>query len=196
VREALRTLQSDGMVSRIQGAGSRVLRDAPLGAFVQNYRSMSDLTQYAEQTNLEILSTRDVILDQALAGQIGGNMGEGWFCMTGLRRLTEAEPLALVESYVPRRFAAMAPDLARRQGPIYAGLAEAAGEPIQDVEQQTQAMAAPDHVAHALGIAKGAPSLRILRRYSSRSGTLIASFNWHLGGDRYVHRTRIGLEGN
>ena len=45
VREALRRLQEDGLVSRVQGAGSRVLRDTPSGVFVQNYRSMSDLTQ-------------------------------------------------------------------------------------------------------------------------------------------------------
>lgn len=193
VREALRRLQADGMVSRVQGAGSRVLRDTPAGVFVQNYRSMSDLTQYAEQTNLEVLGTRDAILDADLAQRIGGNIGDPWLSIRGVRRMADGEPLALVESYVPQRFAAIAPDLARGPGPIYAGLAEAAGEAVQDVQQETQALPAPAYVAEVLGIAPGAPTLRILRRYASRSGTLIASFNWHLGGDRYIHRTRIGL---
>ncbi len=193
VREALRRLQADGMVSRVQGAGSKVLRDTPSGVFVQNYRSMSDLTQFAEETNLEVLGTKDTLLDPDLAGRIGGNAGDPWFCIRGVRRMANGDPLALVESFVPQRFAAIAPELARGPGPIYAGLAEAAGEPIRDVEQETQALPAPPQVAQALGLITGAPCLSILRRYSSASGTLIASFNWHLGGDRYIHRTRIGL---
>ncbi len=193
VREALRRLQSDGMVSRVQGAGSRVLRDTPAGVFVQNYRSMSDLTQFAEETNLEVLGTKDTLLDPDLANRVGGNAGDPWLSIRGIRRMANGEPLAWVESFVPQRFAAIAPDLARGPGPIYAGLAEAAGEPIRDVHQETQALPAPPQVAQALGLTVGAPALCILRRYSSETGPLIASFNWHLGGDRYIHRTRIGL---
>lgn len=193
VREALRRLEADGMVSRVQGAGSRVLRDRPAGVFVQNYRSMSDLTQYAEETNLEVLETTNTLLDPELAGRIGGNAGDPWLSIRGIRRMANGDPLALVESFVPQRFAAIAPDLARSPGPIYAGLAEAAQEVVSDVAQETQALPAQAHVAHALGLKTGAPTLCILRRYSSASGTLIASFNWHLGGDRYIHRTRIGL---
>ncbi len=193
VREALRRLQADGMVSRVQGAGSRVLRDTPSGVFVQNYRSMSDLTQFAEETNLEVLGAKNTLLDPDLANRIGGNAGDPWFSIQGLRRMANGEPLAWVESFVPQRFAAIAPDLARGPGPIYAGLAEAAGEPIRDVDQETQALPAPQQVAQVLGLTLGAPTLCILRRYSSASGPLIASFNWHLGGDRYIHRTRIGL---
>lgn len=193
VREALRRLQADGMVSRVQGAGSRVLRDTPSGVFVQNYRSMSDLTQFAEETNLEVLGVKDTLLDPELASRVGGNAGDPWQSIRGVRRMPNGEPLALVESFVPQRFAAIAPDLARGAGPIYAGLSEAAGEPVRDVQQETQALPAPPQVAQALGVVPGAPTLCILRRYSSASGTLIASFNWHLGGDRYIHRTRIGL---
>jgi GntR family transcriptional regulator len=193
VREALRGLKADGMVSRVQGAGSRVLRDAPSAVFVQNYRSMSDLTQYAEQTALEVLETKDAILDADLARRIGGKAGDRWLNIRSVRRMEDGEPLALVESYVPQRFAAIAPDLARGPGPIYAGLAEATGEAVQDIEQETQALPAPEYVAKVLGIQTGAPTLRILRRYANSSGTLIASFNWHLGGDRYIHRTRISL---
>lgn len=194
VREALRRLQSDGMVSRTQGAGSRVLRDTPSGVFVQNYRSMSELTQYAAETALEVLNVSDVVLDADVAGRIGQTEGEEWVLLRGLRRTLEDAPLALVESYVPAQFKGIAPGLAAGPGPIYAGLAEAAGEAIARVDQETQALPAPDDVAEALGVATGAPVLRILRRYASASRLLIASFNWHHGGDRYIHRTRITLE--
>ncbi len=193
VREALRRLQAEGMVSRVQGAGSRVLRDTPSGVFVQNYRSMSDLTQFAEETNLEVLEETNTILDAEVASRVGGNAGDMWLSLRGVRRMPNGDPLALVESYVPKRFSTVAPDLARGAGPIYLGLSKAVGEPVLDVQQETQALPAPPQVAQALGLDRNAPTLCILRRYSSASGTLIASFNWHLGGDRYIHRTRIGL---
>lgn len=194
VREALRRLQTEGMVSRTQGAGSRVLRDTPSGVFVQNYRSVSDLTQYAAETDLEVLKVEETILSADVAGRIGQSEGETWVLLRSLRRTPQAAPLAMVESYVPLRFKAIAPGLADSAGPIYAGLAKAAGEQIERVDQETQALPAPYHVADALGVAEGAPVLRILRRYASQSGLLIASFNWHHGGDRYIHRTRIMLE--
>jgi len=194
VREALRRLQADGMVSRTQGAGSRVLRATPSGVFVQNYRSVFDLTQYAAETELELLKVEDSILDDDIAVRFGQTAGETWLLLRSLRRTSEGAPLALVESYVPQQFKDIAPDLARSTGPIYAGLAQVTGAAIERVDQETQALPAPYHVADALGMAENAPVLRILRRYSSASGLLIASFNWHYGGDRYIHRTQIGLE--
>lgn len=194
IREALRRLQTEGMVSRTQGAGSRVLRSTPSSVFVQNYRSVSDLTQYAVETELELLKVEYVILDADAAARLGQSAGEKWVLLHCLRRTPEGAPLALVESYVPQQFKSIAPGLASGVGPIYAGLAEAAGEAIERVDQETQALPAPYHVADALGVAEGAPVLRILRRYACRSGLLIASFNWHHGGDRYIHRTRIMLE--
>ncbi len=194
VREALRRLQADGMVSRIQGAGSRVLRDTQTGMFVQDYRSMSELTQYAVDTELELITVKDTVLSADLAGHFGRQPGETWVQMLGLRRSPEGAPLALVESYVPDRFRELAPELAVKSGPIYAGLAASIGETVDRVDQETQALGAPGYVADVMGLTSGAPVLRILRRYTSASGLLIASFNWHYGGDRYIHRTRIMLE--
>ena len=195
VREALRRLAADGVVERAQGAGSRVLRHAPAPVFVQSYQSVSDLTQYAAETRFDVLEVRDTILSEELADRIGAAAGERWQMLRGVRRTADGEALAFVESFVPGRFADIAPDLARGAGPIYAGLARAANEAVEEADQETQALSAPAEVAEALGLEKGAPVLRFLRRYRSASGVLIASFNWHHGGDRYVHRTRLGLDG-
>ncbi len=128
-----------------------------------------------------------------MAARIGGATGAAWAVLRGLRRTAGGEPLALVESFVPVRFAALAQSLAAGPGPIYEGLAAFLGEAVSDAVQESQALPAPQYVAEALNIDVGAPSLRVLRRYASASGTLIASFNWHLGGDRYIHRARIAL---
>ena len=196
IREALRRLQSDDMVERVQGAGSKVIRDAPASVFVQRYRSVSDLTHYAENTHFELLSVTELQLSADVAHQIGGQPGETWCFFRALRRTDAAAPevIAVIESYIPGRFAALAQDVESISGPVYAALSAAAGEPILDVEQEMQALPAPYHVAEALGVAADAPVLRIMRRYAAASGTLIASFNWHHGGDRYIHRASLSVE--
>jgi len=196
IREALRRLQADGMVERVQGAGSKVVRDAPANVFVQRYRSVSDLTQYAENTHFELLSIAEIQLSEEVAHQIGGQAGETWCFFRALRRTDASAPevIAVIESYIPVRFAALAKDVENISGPVYAALSAAADEPILDVEQEMQALPAPYHVAEALGLATDAPVLRIMRRYAAASGTLIASFNWHHGGDRYIHRASLSVE--
>lgn len=195
VREALRRLQADGIVARVQGAGSRVLRDRPAEVFVQNYRSVSELSQYAAETRLELLGSRPTILDADMAARVGGTEGAGWVVLRGVRRSAGGEAIAFVESYVPQRLAGLAQTLAAGPGPIYAGLARAEAQPVIDAVQETQALPAPGYVAEALDLEPDAPTLRILRRYATAEGTLIASFNWHLGGGRYVHRARIDVSG-
>lgn len=194
VREALRRLQTEGMVSPTQGAGSRVLRATPSGVFIQNYRSVSELTQFASETDLELLKAEETILNADVAARLGQTEGAVWGLLTSLRRTSDGAPLALVESYVPQAFKDEAAALARTGGPIHAGLAQAAGTAVERVDQETQALPAPVHVADALGLPEHAPVLRILRHYASASDLLIASFNWHHGGDSYIHRTRIMLE--
>lgn len=195
IREALRRLQSDGMVQRVQGAGSKVVRDAPASVFVQRYKSISELTAYAEETHFERLSVSDLEIGEDVADQIGGKSGEVWSFITALRRpeAGSAEVIAVIESYLPARFADIAARVEAIDGPLYAALSDAAGEPISDAEQEMQALPAPYHVAEALGVRTGAPVLRIMRRYAAASGTLIASFNWHHGGDRYIHRAKLDL---
>ncbi len=194
IRQALRGLQADGIISRTQGAGSRVLRDTPASVYIQNYRSVPELTQFAEETQLELIKSENTILNSAVAERIGGTEGEVWFLMHGVRQILKDEPLAFVESYVPQHYGGLARELAIGTGPIYAGLANDIGEKVTRAEQETQALPAPNHIGAVFGIAEGSPMLCILRRYFSRSGLLIASFNWHRGGDGYIHRTYIELQ--
>jgi len=195
VREALRRLQDDGLVERTQGAGSRVIALRPEGVFVQHYRSIDELNQFARNTRIEVVSQDRVNLDERLAAQVGGQPGEAWAFFRARRYARDAgAPLCLLESYLPLRMLPFLPDLGKARGPIYELLSQAAGEPVVDATQDTQALAMPGHVADALGVSRGAVSLRILRRYASDEGTLIATFNWHLGGDRYVHRTNLSLQ--
>lgn len=194
VREALRRLQAEGLVERNQGAGSRVVRNSSSGVFVQSHRSVSELVQFSLDTHYSFIESEEAVLDEALAPLVGGNTGDTWCVVRGLRSTEpNREPLCLIESYIPARFSQFVPKLARTQGPLYSVLEQETGERITAATQSAQALQMPDHIAAALSAPKRSISLRLLRRYQSANGTVIASFNWHLGGDRFIHRTNLSL---
>ncbi len=194
VREALRRLQEQGLLETQQGAGSRVIQRNPTGAFVQSYSSVADLYQFALDTHFEILDIENTKVDAELAGMIGGEAGEEWCFVRGLRSTREGgQALCLIESYIPIRFARFVVLLSRADGPLYAVLEEASGETVTSVNQAFQALEMPPHVSAALAAPGGSVSLRLLRRYQGERGTIIASFNWHLGGDRYIHRSDLSV---
>lgn len=194
VREALRRLQAEGLVERNQGAGSRVVRNSSSGVFVQSHRSVSEIVQFSLDTHYSFIESEEAVLDETLAPLVGGAAGETWCVVRGLRSTEpNGEPLCLIESYVPARFAQFVPKLARTQGPLYSILEQETGERITAATQSAQALLMPDHIAAAMSVPPGSISLRLLRRYQSAVGTVIASFNWHLGGDRFIHRTNLSL---
>ena len=55
VREALRRLVEQGMVQRRQGAGSIVISATPQARYVHSLSSLSDLFQFALDTDYELL---------------------------------------------------------------------------------------------------------------------------------------------
>jgi len=196
IREALRRLQAEGLLARRQGAGSTVLRRRREGVFVQSYGSMDQLLQFAHQTDYRRISVTQEQLTAPLAARLGAEEGEVWTCQRGLRLdRDDGVPLALIESYLPPDLAAYAPQLLDMKPPFYAYLAEATGQQVTDMVQEVQAYAMPALVADALQVPRGSQALRILRRYETMQGTLIASFNWQLGGDRFIYRTRLKQAG-
>ena len=192
IREALRRLQAEGLVARRQGSGSIVLRQRAEGVFLHSYQSMDDLMQFAETTIYQHLSVDPLVLDEDQAARLSAKAGEEWICKRGLRfEGPESEPLALIDSYLPPNLADFAEQLADRNPPFYTFLEEQTGQRVTDMVQEIQAVAMPQDVADTLRLPQGAVCLRILRRYETDDGTLIASNNWHLGENRFIYRSRL-----
>jgi DNA-binding GntR family transcriptional regulator len=180
VREALRRLVEQGVLARRQGSGSEVISTEPHHGFVHHVRSLADLFQYALDTHFEVRSIREVTVSADLAPLVGGHAGETWLLVKGIRWTKRGgEPICVTHSYIPGRLAWIKPELPNCVGPFYALLEERAGEPIVDAVQEILAEPMERNIAAGLRAHTGDYALRLLRRYSSEQGTLIASFNWH-----------------
>jgi GntR family transcriptional regulator len=191
VREALRGLVEQGMLARRQGSGSQVLSVEPSHGFVHTIRSMADLFQYALDTYLDIRSTTEITVGQDLAPLIGGDTGSRWLLIKGVRRTDRGgEAICFTHSYIPKRLEWIRPEIPSCIGPFYALLEKRTNEPIIDAVQEITAEPMTAEIAKGLGAHRGDYALRLLRRYSSRKGTLIASFNWHDARD-FTYRMQL-----
>lgn len=191
VREALRRLVEQGMLARRQGSGSEVVSAEPHQGFVHHVRSLADLFQYALDTHFDVRSMREVKLGAELAPMVGGEPGSNWLLIKGIRRTQRGgEAICVTHSYIPGRLAWVKPEIPTCVGPFYALLEARAQEPIIDAVQEISAEPMAHGIAAGLGARPGDYALRLLRRYSSRKGTLVASFNWHPAKD-FTYRMQL-----
>lgn len=191
VREALRRLVDQGMLARRQGSGSAVISVEPQSGFVHQVRSLADLFQYALDTYLDIQTIDMVQISVDVAEAIEQAAGSRWLRIRAVRR-THASglPICVTHSYIPERLAWIQPEIPECVGPFYALLEERAGEPVSEAVQEIKAEPMTRTIARGLRARQGDYSLRLLRRYSSQKGVLVASFNWH-PADSFTYRMQL-----
>ena len=191
VREALRKLTELGYVSRTQGRGTEVVSSNPRRSYLQSIQTLEELFQVALETWFVVHGTKRIVLDDELAKSVGGKAGEEWFCITGVR-WTEpgGRSIAMIESYIPPRFEDQIDTLEQHRGAFFNLLEKHCGEPIEQVVQEIRSLAMPLRISRQLGLRPDALALQLLRRYITKDGVIIASFNWH-PADQFVYKMTI-----
>jgi DNA-binding GntR family transcriptional regulator len=184
VREALRRLVEQGMVQRRQGAGSVVVSTTPQAQYVHSLSSLNDLFQFALDTHYDLLSIGPVVLDEKRARDLGVAAGERWQLIEGLRsHEKDGKAICHVHSYVAPRAKPFVRELRRCVGPFYAHLANRTAEEILEVRQDIFGTPMNARMADLLKCRTDSVAMCAFRRYTTRKGTLIASYNWHLAED-------------
>jgi len=192
IREALRILELDGVIKRKQGSCGTVIRKKNIETYIQNLESITDLVQFAKDTDYKIISSEKIQVSEKLASSIATKKNQIWTCQTGLRlEKKNLLPLALIETYISPSIEPFAKIIIQKKPPFFTDLEEKTGLIIDNIEQEIQALCMPDEITKHLNVPKLSISLRILRRYQSNNKTLLASFNWHLGGEKFIFSTYL-----
>lgn len=173
VREALRLLRDDGLVTSRQGAGTVVIPPRPAGSDIHQVMSINDLLAYGAGTRLVVESIRTVQIDTKLATRTGLPVGEEWLEVCGYRHAAETEtPLSRAEFYINREFAAVGRLLQHNTGSIFALIENMFGVSIAEVHQQISAtLIAPALAAH-LKARDGSAALEVRRTYKTADGRI------------------------
>ena len=192
VREALRKLRDIGLISRRRRVGTKVVSRSPSASYRQATNSISDLLQYADDTRVEILSTKRIVCDASLAEQLECRVGRAWLRVDSLRTIPDAPtPICMTTAYLDARLPNLERNLQGINGPISAMLERTYGVRIARVEQSIQAIALGKRHAKLLKAEAGNPALLATRRYYREDGTLLEHSSAVHPSDRFTYVTSL-----
>jgi DNA-binding GntR family transcriptional regulator len=192
VREALRRLRDAGLVSSRRRVGTEVVARMPALNYRQPTNSIADLLQYAAETQLTVLRSKNVTIGAALAEQLEGDAGDIWLEVTSLRAAPgDAQPVCLTTTYVDAHLPDIETHIAQLTGPLSAMLERVYGVKIARIEQNIQAVALRAREAKLLRAEDGGPALRATRRYYDAVGTLLELSVAIHPGDRFSYVTSL-----
>lgn len=173
VREALRCLREDRLVTSRQGAGTTVAPPTPPDSYIHEVTSFNDLITFANGVHFEIESMEVVSADARLAARVGGVRGERWLAVRGFRFMEgSALPVCWAEVYVAAEFAAIGRLLQRNRGPIFHLIEDLFGQRVVEVHQEIAAGVVPKSLAPGLKVKPGSMALLVQRTYRMRSGKI------------------------
>lgn len=166
VREALRRLREDNLVSSRPRTGTLVVPRPSSDSYVQHVMSINDLLAFATGTRFVIESIAMVTVDDELAVRSGLASGEQWLAVRGFRQTDDAEfPLCRTEYYINRAFAGVGRLLQRHEGPIFPLIEDLFGLSIVEVHQEIAAALISPALADGLKVEPETPALEVQRTY-------------------------------
>ena len=192
VRDAIRHLRTQGLLTARRGIGTRVEARNTQTRYSQSLHSLGEVAQYAHKTVLDVVSSRGVTADGALAEKLGSRVGRKWMHVQGVRRSSDKKgPTAWTDVYVDKAFGGVVRDIAVPRTAIYTLIERKYGETVVEIQQDIEAATVPKEHAAALGVAENSPALLITRRYFGTGGRLMeVTFNLH-PANRFMYSMRL-----
>ena len=192
VRQALRELKDDGIVWSRAGVGTivRAVTEAP--RFFSGIRTVSELLQFVEATEMHVIERGEVVADADLAAQLYCPVGQAWTEITILRKVPQQKlPLSYLQVYLRTEYTdAVGPQKVFKQ-PIYTMVEARFGVRIVEVRQEITAANLTRPMARALKAEEGQAAMRIARYYLDRSGSIVEVGIGHYPSGRYTQRSRF-----
>ncbi|AHG20581.1 GntR family transcriptional regulator [Chania multitudinisentens RB-25] len=172
VREALRELTEQGLISRRKGAGTTVCEHKPE---MQNHplASLEDLLTLASNNLRVVKKVDEVVADFELSQLIGCAPGSRWLHVASIREdsQTQNTPICWTDSYTSTAFAKIGKLIRNDPYALISSLIEKHyGIRSHEVHQSITAVGVPVKIAKILGVEPGSPAMRIIRRYINGQG--------------------------
>jgi GntR family transcriptional regulator len=192
LREALRAVTEEGLISRRPRAGSIVIARHPRSAYAQTVDSIQQLLNYGTQTIRETILTEFVVADHRLAYALQCAPGASWFHIQALRHpIDDPLPLAQTDIYVLPSFAGVADHPKHLQIPIADQIEELYGVTAASTQIDIFASEIDEPTAERLGVPVHSPGLTVVRRYKDdRDSVYEVAFGVH-AARRYTYSFQL-----
>lgn len=191
MRQALRQVSDLGMVSRQPGVGTRLISCEVGAVYRQGLESVSDIHQYATNTDLHILrATPLTIEDDSLAQLLHASTGQVWLKVESVRRTRQAgeKPICYTEIFLPPAFRTVRGLEHKAEDAVYRLVEAQFGERTVQVRQDIRADALPPELAGMLEAPPHSPCLWITRHYLNARGDVVEVSRSAHPGDRFHYQ--------
>lgn len=190
VRQALQTLEQQGLIVKVAGKGSFVAPEKPSQDLTQLQGLAEAMAPQGRQIRNRVLAVRRESAEAALALRLGLALGEPVVHLRRVR-LVDGVPLSLDLTWLPaaegERIAQG--DLVRRD--VFVMLEQDLGLTLGHADLSIDAVAAEPDVADELGIEPGEALLRIERLTHTAGGRPIDWETLYCRADRFRWRLRL-----
>ena len=181
VREALRRLREDNLVTSKPRAGTIVVSRPSTTSYAQDVMTIEQLLSWSEDKRFEIESIEMVVVDEKLAAWTGLKLGDHWLAVRGWGHTEGQEtPYCWAEYFIHRDFAGVGRMLRRHTGPIFPLIEDLFGQTVVEVHQEVEATLITPMLAAGLKVQSASAALRIRRLYTTSEGKLAqVTFSTH-----------------
>lgn len=192
IRDALRMLRDEGLVTSRQGAGTVVVPPPLTNSFALQAMSIDELIAYSSNMHTEIQAASKERIDGKLAAQLGIAGGQEWLVVRGIAR-TRGKPLPVCWSdyYIHRDYAAVSRLLPRRSGPVFLLIEELFAVSVAEIEQEISTALIPPTLASSLRARAGSPAIDVRRTYRTASGDVIQISTHMHPASRFRHSMKM-----
>lgn len=190
VRHALAQLQREGLIFKVTGKGTFVSKPKALQDLSQLQGFGEAMRRLGRETSSQVLGHELLRADTELAERLALDAGDAVIELRRLRYLDRV-PVSLDVSYFPASIGEqlLRADLAGRD--VFSILENEIGIALGAAEVSIEAALAGGDIAVHLGIAEGAPLLRIERLTTSAGGRPIDFEYLYYRGDAMRYRLRL-----
>jgi GntR family transcriptional regulator len=195
LREALRILEREGFIQRRRRAGTRVLARPSKHLFSYATGSRIDFLEFVSATTIDYSVPRLIQTDGKLARFLGCDELKQWYLLEGVRiDAGDRRPVCITQAYADASRVTIAPNVDFGQRPVFEWIEKTHNIRTTFVSQDISAVLLTPAEAEVFGEHRGAPSLRIMRRYfDANQKNFFMTVNTHRGED-FVFNTRVHLE--
>lgn len=190
VREALRGLEEDGLISRSRGRGTFLVRMPPARTEMRLTGLAEDLTDLKYDTEARVLARGPANPPSGVADAMQLASAEKAYRIVR-KRWVDGRPFACHEAFLPLDVGVRVGALDLRHTSIVHELRCTLGLDIWEDQQRIEAVAADTDLAKLLEVPLGSPLLFISRHFLSDGGRTIVFFRSHFRADCYYYTVRI-----
>jgi DNA-binding GntR family transcriptional regulator len=191
VREALKALREQGLVTRRRKVGTTVLMERPTSHYSHSLWDLNGLLAFAGDTVLDIRYEGFVTVSGVKVFGFDDSPNR-WLRIAGLRsRRSTGQPLCWSEVFIPTQFVREREVLRQHDRSIYERVMEQNSLRLEYVEQEIKAAVIPGSLAQSLEVESQSAALLVARRYVSHTGVTFEVTQNLYPSDRYSVRSLI-----